>query len=106
MGLPFTLHFVYLHAAASDPQWYSLHRFLHPGSLAEGQCVMIAVELDTSHGYFLRLRARDWTEKAGSKSLLLPYGLVASALEIRSHTNQVGFVRPEEIREQAEAPKE
>jgi hypothetical protein len=103
MTRPFTLHFVYLNSAASLPEWRQLHRFLHPASLSENECLLVAVDVDMNHGAFLNLRARDWTENAGTKRLFLPYGLVASILEVRSFANPIGFVSPDEIREQSEA---
>lgn len=98
----FAVHFVYLDPVVAGTKWGHLHRFLHPGSLEAGECLILASKLHED-SCFLRIHARDWQAQGGesSRTLRLPYVLVASILEIRSHTTQIGFVRPEEIREQS-----
>lgn len=97
----FALHFIYLRLQVlSDPQWNHLHRFLHPGSKEKaGEALVVGRDLDLAWPGFVGIQAKDW-ESTGSRSILLRHDLVASILEVSTHTNQFGFVDLTELREQ------
>ena len=100
MAKSFKVHFVYLAPEATGPEWKQIHCFLHPEALEQDQQPMLVCrDLDMSHHAFVSLRAKDWAESKGTWLLLLRYDLVASILEVRSHTNQLGFVDLKAIRE-------
>ena len=99
----FTVHFVYLSPDALEARWTHLHRFLHPGSREhDQQALIVGADLDIAHHPYLSIRARDW-EGTGGRILLLRHDLVDSILEIRSHTNQLGFVDLSAVREELKA---
>lgn len=96
---PFTVHFVYLTQAALHPDWQHIRDFLDPESLESGQAMLICRDLDMGHHVFVQMLAKDWTKEKGTCFLFLRYDLITSIIEIRSHTNQIGFVDLKKIRE-------
>ena len=97
----FAVNFVYLSPAVlSDPAWRHLHRFLQPGSRdKDQQALIVGRDLDIHQHPYLSIRAKDW-ESAGAKQVLIRHDVVASILEVSSHTTQVGFVDLSVVREQ------
>ena len=93
-----TYHLIYFFNAIDDEQWAHLHRFIHPGSRHEpGWKHLFCADLDLS-GPFLQCRAKDYSG-GGAKRLHLNHGLVASIVEVSSHSNPLGFVNPKEYLE-------
>lgn len=96
-----TIHFVYLFRdVVQKPPWAHLHRFLHPGAEKhDGQALMIGSNLDLNYHPYLSIRAAQWGDRRGSQVVLLRHDLVASILEVASHTTQLGFVDLSDARE-------
>ncbi|MFS4515345.1 hypothetical protein [Delftia acidovorans] len=97
----FAVNFLYLSPAVlTDPAWAHLGRFLHPGSRdKENQALILGRHLDLSWHPYLSFQAMDWESK-GTRKVLIRHDIVASILEVSSHTNQLGFVDLSAVREQ------
>ena len=89
----FAFHFIYLSPAVlTEPVWRHLGRFLHPGSRDQDQqALIVGRDLDIHQHPYLSIRAKDW-ENSGTKQMLIRHDIVASILEVTSHTSRVGFV--------------
>ena len=82
-----------------EERWSHLHRFLHPDSREQAGWLSVAcAELDISDHKLLSCTAKNFGS-GGSAKLLLRYDLVGSILEVVSHTNQPGFLPPEDFPE-------
>jgi hypothetical protein len=95
-----SVHFVYLGRCVLDnPQWTHLARFLHPGTRQQsGDALVIGSSLNLNFHPYLYIRAVDWVH-TGSRVVLLRHDLVASILEVATHTSQFGFVDLRDARE-------
>ena len=93
------LHFIYLvNSVLVDPQWEHLQRFLHPYSKTQNQEALL-VGADLELGQYLCIRAKSW-DGSGSQAIRLHHHMVASILDVPSHTTQLGFVDLSAAREQ------
>lgn len=97
----FSLNFLYLSPSVlTDPAWKHLGRFLHPGSRdKDQQALIVGRHLDVQWHPYLSIHALDW-ENTGTLKMLIRHDVVASILEVKNHTNQLGFVDLSAVREQ------
>ena len=87
-------YLIYLTDQIENEQWAHLERFIHPGSRHQiGWKSLFCTNLDLG-GPLLICLAKDHSG-GGPKNLHLNYGLVASIVEVSSHSNPLGFVNPE-----------
>lgn len=89
-------YFIYLAHVLERPQYSHLKRFLHPGSLAAGELIVLATNLDLGFHPYLSAQVKDWAN-GGSRHVLLRHEIVVSILEVASHTSQFGFVDLSEL---------
>lgn len=96
------IYFIYLFPGVLvEPAWKHLERFFHVPTLEnEKQALMVGCELDLHQHPYLSIRAKDWGGLGGTRRVLIRHDIVASILEVASHTSQVGFVNLSDVREQ------